>query len=195
MSLGASGPQTPAAIAAIGDAIDGIRARGISVVAAAGNTPGPVELPASHPSVVAVGAAAASGTLCDFAAGPPGVIAPGCDLDVVMPTTGAPAWARGSSEASAQASAMLAQQYSHRPELDPDAAENLLFSSALGADGGLAVNVDRLWHAAGLDALLLAGAAANRSSRPRQDPEASAQPAATAADHDPRQRPDPSARP
>lgn len=160
LSLGASGPQTPAATTAIGDAIDGARTRGLSVIAAAGNTPGPVETPASHPSVVAVGAATASGAMCDFAAGPPDVVAPGCALDVAIPSTGAPAWAQGSSEASVQTSAVAAQLVSHHPELDPDAAENLLFSSARGAEGGLAIDVARLWHAAGLDALLLAGAAA-----------------------------------
>jgi Subtilase family len=167
LSLGARGNPSPSTLAALADAVDAARARGISVVAAAGNVPGPVESPASYPPVVSVGAAAADGALCAFAAGPADVVAPGCGLDVVMTTTGAPAWAQGSSESSIQVAAVLAQLYSHRPDLAPDAAEQMVFRSARGTEAGLAVNVAALWRAAGLAEQLQAGA----DARPAPDPE------------------------
>lgn len=170
LSLGASGTPAPASVAALADAVDGARARGISVVGAAGNRPGPVEWPAALPSILSVGALGADGALCAFAASGADLLAPGCDLDVVMPLDGIPAWGAGSSEASMIASAALAQLYSHRPDLSPDDAEQLLGDAAREVAAGAALDVATTWSAAGLGELLQAGAAAAPPRPTRPEP-------------------------
>lgn len=72
---------------ALADAVEATRARGISVVSAAGNQPGPLDHPANYPSVLSVGAADSGGRLCAFSASGMGLdlLAPGCELELAHP--------------------------------------------------------------------------------------------------------------
>jgi serine protease len=74
MSLGGPGDDST-----LDDAIDRAIASGITVVAAAGNESGPVDFPAAHPGVIAVGAVDSSSVLTSYSNFGPqvAVVAPG----------------------------------------------------------------------------------------------------------------------
>lgn len=173
LSLGGQGSPTPSSLAQLSDAVDAARAQGISVVAAAGNQPGPVDYPASYGPILSVGAIDGQNALCSFSASGPGVdiYAPGCDDDAAIPASGHAAWANGTSEATAIQSGVLAQLYSLKPDLTPDQAEGLVMASASTTAAGPALNVAAAWHGAGLDEQLAAGAALSpRDAVPSSDP-------------------------
>jgi serine protease len=69
--------------AVVQDAVDYAAARGVTIVAAAGNDAGTVDYPASDPDVIAVSATACNNTLADYSNSGPeiDVAAPGGDLE------------------------------------------------------------------------------------------------------------------
>lgn len=126
-------PLTADEIAGFREVLARARQSGISVVAAAGNLFGrPVGAPASMPGVVSVGAMNAStGAACGDSAAGAFLAAPGCAIDGAHPVTGQPLTSQHGTSASAVLAATgLAALYTWRPDLVPDAAEQLLAQSA-----------------------------------------------------------------
>ena len=83
-------------LAGMSDAVAYARQNGIVVVSAAGNDAGAVNVPASVPGVVSVGATDRAGALCAFSSRGPDLdlTAPGCEMDVAMRRPGTSAWVR-----------------------------------------------------------------------------------------------------
>jgi hypothetical protein len=162
ISLSLGGPINTgldlASMGAMQNAVDNARRVGIDVVAAAGNHPGSVDWPAGYAPVLAVGAADNAGAMCPFAASGPeiDVWALGCPQDVALPD-GRPAWAAGSSEATAFVASVLAQLRGLNSELSVDDAEQLLTGHAHTTAAGPSLDVDAAFRAAGLSAELAAG--------------------------------------
>ena len=140
-----------AAMEAVENNVDNARRSGISVVAAAGNHSGPVDWPAAYPSAVAVGARAADGAPCTFAATGAEVDlwAPGCPVDVAT-VDGSSAWASGSSEATAFVSAVLCQIRQLKPDLSMTDAESSITTAPGASSGNASLDVDKAFRMAGL---------------------------------------------
>ncbi len=95
VELALGGPATDrpeSELAEIADAVAYARQNGLVVLSAAGNDAGAVNVPASIPGVVAVGATDRAGALCAFSSRGADVdlTAPGCDMDVAMAPNGDP---------------------------------------------------------------------------------------------------------
>jgi Subtilase family len=138
-------------------------ANDISVVAAAGNNGGVVGSPANEPGVVAVAAGNETKTLCSFSNRGVGIdlVAPGCNVDLADPTSGQP-WSRypsGTSGASITTSVALALVRSYRPDLTREAAEEVVTNSARGTAGEPVLDLERVFRAAGIGALVEAAKA------------------------------------
>ena len=99
-------------------------------MAAAGNDPGDLQLPANQPGVFAVGAGDPSGAVCDFSA-TTGLTfyAPGCVIDQITTTGETMCCGNGTSQASAFAAGVLVALRSYAPALTPDAAVQYLLST------------------------------------------------------------------
>jgi hypothetical protein len=141
--------------------MDQARYYGLNVVAAAGNGGvATVDWPAGYASTFAVGAGDGSGVACSFASWGQEVDlwASGCPLDVARPdTTGRSAWAEGSSESTAFVAAVLTQLRGLDPTLTPDAAEQLLTSTARAKMAGPFLDIAAAFAADRLTAQLAAG--------------------------------------
>jgi hypothetical protein len=165
ISLSLGGPINTgldlASMGAMQNAVDNARRVGIAVVAAAGNHPGSVDWPAGYAPVLAVGAADNEGAMCPFAASGPEVDlwALGCPQDIALPD-GRPAWASGSSEATAFVAGVLAQLRGLNSELGVEEAQQLLTFRARTTPSGPSLDVDAAFRAAGLSAQLATGRAA-----------------------------------
>jgi hypothetical protein len=157
------------ALAEFNDAIGGAKARGMNVVAAAGNTNGgPVGTPARIPGVFSVGAFdSTTGGRCAFSAVGADIDAPGCTIDGADPVTGEPLTTQqGTSIASAVTAAGLAALRTWRPDLSPEAAEALFQTTS---------SANRLDVSA---AFLAAGYAAPTDIAPVPIPQSTPQPTA-----------------
>ena len=78
-------PPTPDQVEDFDNAVSQAQAKGIAILAAAGNEPGPVQLPGSQPGILAVGAGdTVGGGICPFSAST-GLtfFAPGCTIDQI----------------------------------------------------------------------------------------------------------------
>jgi len=162
LSVGFQGTPSPEQLAELQDAVQDARTRyGIDVVAAAGNEgSGQISYPAAAPGVLAVGAANAQREPCAFSnTGPQlALLAPGCDLEEANPLSGAAEYDyAGTSQATAITAAVLAALRAYRPDLSPEAAEQLMRSTAAAAGGVL--DVTALFQAAGLQAVIAEGEA------------------------------------
>ncbi len=149
LSLAAS----PGAAAArtITDAVDYAYSRGVLCVAAAGNNAGPVELPASIPSVLAVGATDANDARASYSNTGPEVdlVAPGGELNGAkipqesFASWGSPSsgfslyWSQGTSFSAAQVTGVAALMLSLNPDLMAADLASLLTATCrdLGAAG------------------------------------------------------------
>lgn len=153
LSLGGTTSPTSDDLRVVAGATAGARTDGLSVVAAAGNTPGAVQYPAALGGVIAVGAGPESvAGLCPFAAGGGGgldIIAPGCRLDQAMPD-GQRSIGEGSSQASVIVSTILTALRSYAPHLNAEQAEGLLVATARGGH----VDAAAAFRAAGLGVLI-----------------------------------------
>lgn len=153
LSLGGAALPSGDEFRVVAAAIDAAGGDGLTVVAAAGNTPGAVQQPAAMDGVVAVGAGAEAVTgLCPFAAGGGGgldIIAPGCRLDQAMPD-GQRSIGEGSSQAAVIVSTILTALRSYAPHLTAEQAEGLLVATARGGH----VDAAAAFRAAGLAGLV-----------------------------------------
>jgi hypothetical protein len=140
------------------DAVKNARRAGMDVLAAAGNHEGAVDWPAAYDPVMAVGASSQDGRRCAFAASGPEVDlwSLGCPVDAAFPD-GTPAWASGSSEATAFVAGVLAQLRQLSPGLTADQAERALTSSAQVALMGPRLDVGAAFAVVGLTDQLVAG--------------------------------------
>lgn len=123
------------------------RMRDVVIVAGAGNHGGSVEWPAADPNVLGVGATALD-QLCGFSAGGPEVAinAPGCNLALADPTSGAPISYAGTSPAAAFASSALAALISYQPSLSSEQVQRLV----RGTSSAGRLDVEAAFGAAGL---------------------------------------------
>jgi hypothetical protein len=164
-------PPTPDQAAEFAAAVNQARAKGISILAAAGNAPGSVQLPGSQPGVLPVGAGDHVNAICPFSA-TTGLTfyAPGCNIDQVDTRGESFCCGNGTSQASAFAAAVLVALRSYKPELTAIQAVQQLLSTT--RNGHLDVAV--AFRAAGLDAIVDAGTAAIPKPPPLPAPAAAA---------------------
>jgi len=150
-------PPTPDQAQEFANAVDLAASRGISILAAAGNQPGPIQLPGGQPGVLPVGAGDASNAICPFSASTGLTFyAPGCGIDQISTSGETFCCGNGTSQASAFAAAVLVALRSYKPELTATQAVRQLLSTT--RNGHLDVAV--AFRAAGLDAIVDAGTAA-----------------------------------
>ena len=158
LSLACDCEVSDAERAAIDDGVESARSMGISVVAAAGNRPGPVGVPANASSVLAIAAGDAAGGRCAYAAfdWSVDVVGPACPVDSADPLDGSPRFddSGGSSTASAAAASATALVRTLRPDASMDAVEGWLRSSAAQVSDAPRLHGTRLAAAAGLDAVV-----------------------------------------
>jgi hypothetical protein len=150
---------SPDQTAAFADAVAKAQAQGIAILAAAGNQPGPIELPASEPGIFAVGAGdTTSGGICSISATTSLTFyAPGCALDTIDPLADTPlCCGNGTSQASAYAAGVLVALRSYDPALTPAAATQLLLSTTTNGH----LDVAAAFRAGGLGAIVNSGNAA-----------------------------------
>jgi Subtilase family len=175
LSLGCDCEPTPDERARLQIQITSAHNNGESVVAAAGNSAGPVSSPAREPGVLAVAAADMTGALCPFSNRGDRVdsVAPGCSIDLADPATGELwyAYDSGTSGASIATSALLALLRSYRPDLDWQAAEALIRNSSRASEGGPVIDVEALFRVANLGSLVdIAKARAPAAPSPVEEP-------------------------
>ena len=165
-------PPTPDQGDAFTAAVNQARAKGISILAAAGNAPGPVQLPASQPGVFAVGAGDANRAGCPFSA-TTGLTfyAPGCGIDQINTAGETFCCGNGTSQASAFAAGVLVALRSYSPATTPARAVELLLSTTRNGH----LDVAAAFRAAGLGSVVDAGTAAiPGSAAPAAAPEIAA---------------------
>lgn len=157
LPLSSTIPPTPDQSDAFAAAANQANAKGISILAAAGNDPGDLQLPANQPGVFAVGAGDASGAVCPFSA-TTGLtfFAPGCGIDQITSTGETFCCGNGTSQASAFAAGVLVALRSYAPELTPAAAVQFLLSTTHNGH----LDAAAAFRAAGLGAIVDAGTAA-----------------------------------
>ncbi len=161
LSLGYPTTPTEAELQELENAAVAAQSYGISVFAAAGNDGlNQIDYPAALPPIIAVGAAGENHERCPFSNWGPGLalLAPGCDLDTVDPSTGEPVSGfYGTSQATADTAAVVCALDAYRPDLSPEDNRQLLTISA-SANGG-ELDVTALFEAAGLGSVIASGKA------------------------------------
>ncbi len=160
LSLSSTIPPTPDQAQAFAEVASRATARGVAILAAAGNAPGKVQYPSAEPGVISVGAGTIAGGTCSFSASENvGIFAPGCELDFADPFSDEyepTEYAQGTSEASVIAASSLTALMSYAPTLTLAQAENLLVTTAVAGH----LNVAGAFEAAGLGSVVAAGNAA-----------------------------------
>jgi len=151
-------PPTPDQSEDFANAVARAQAKGISILAAAGNEPGPTQLPGSQPGILAVGAGNRGTIPCSFSP-TTGLtfFAPGCGLDQIDTAGNAFCCGNGTSQASAFAAGVLVALRSYDPALTSARAVELLLSTTRN-NGQL--DATAAFRAAGLGAVVDAGVAA-----------------------------------
>ncbi|HEX4345565.1 MAG TPA: S8/S53 family peptidase [Solirubrobacteraceae bacterium] len=149
-------PPTPDQAREFADSVAQAQASGIAILAAAGNDPGPVQLPGSQPGVLAVGAGDAANAACPFSAtGGLTFYAPGCGIDQIDGRGETFCCGNGTSQASAFAAGVLVAMRSYKPEMTgAQAVQHLLSTTRNGH-----LDVAAAFRAAGLDGIVDAGTA------------------------------------
>ena len=140
-------------LADINEAVARARSDGISVVSAAGNDGGPVNVPAVLPNVLAVSASQRDGAPCSFSSRGPEVdlAALGCEMDVAQVPDGSVGIGQSTSLASAYVAGVLVALRSFRPDLTVEEAESTL-TSTISVGGNL--DATAAFRSAGLSALV-----------------------------------------
>ncbi len=151
-------PPTPDQVQEFAEAVALAHGKGISILAAAGNEPGPVQLPGSQPGILAVGAGNRGTIPCSFSP-TTGLtfFAPGCGLDQIDTAGNAFCCGNGTSQASAFAAGVLVALRSYDPALTATRAVELLLTTTHN-NGQL--DATAAFRAAGLGAIVDAGNAA-----------------------------------
>jgi hypothetical protein len=180
---------TPDQSDAFAVAVNQAQAKGITILAAAGNAPGDIQLPASQPGIFAVGAGDASFAACPFSA-TTGLtfFAPGCGIDQINNAGDAFCCGNGTSQASAFAAGVLVALRSYAPGLTAPAAVQFLLSTTHNGH----LDASAAFRAAGLGAIVDAGIAA--IPKPPPVPPATVPPAAAPPGAAARRVPRPSVR-
>jgi Subtilase family len=178
LSLAGESSPAPATVSEVDNKIIAVRNQGINVVAAAGNSAGELEFPASYPAVLAIGAADAAkeGMLCAFSARGEGLdlLAPGCDtltggIEGAFQDTGEPNVSMGTSQASSLASAVLASMRAYDPNLTMSQSETCLTSTATNG----AIDAAAAYQACGLSQIVQAGLTAQAGANSAPAPASS----------------------
>jgi hypothetical protein len=160
LSLSSTIPPTPDQSQAFAEEVSRATARGIAIVAAAGNAPGKVQYPGAEPGVLSVGAGTISGGICSFSASESvGLYAPGCELEFANPLTdeyNSSEYVQGTSEASDITVTALTALMDYAPTLTVAEDENLLVTTAVDRH----LDVAGAFEAAGLGSVVAAGNAA-----------------------------------
>jgi hypothetical protein len=157
-------PPTPDQVDEFAAAVDLAQKKGISILAAAGNEPGPTQLPGSQPGILAVGAGNRGTIPCSFS--PTSGLtffAPGCGLDQIDTAGNAFCCGNGTSQASAFAAGVLVALRSYDPALTAPRAVELLLTTTRN-NGQL--DAAAAFRAAGLGAIVDAGDAATPKAPP-----------------------------
>jgi hypothetical protein len=166
LSLSSTIPPTSDQAHAFAQIVDELVTRGVAIVAAAGNSPGKVQYPATEPGVLSVGAGTPSGGVCSFSATEGvDIFAPGCELDFADPLSDAyeaAEFAQGTSDASDVTDASLTALMSYDPQLTVAQAENLFVTTETSGH----LNVAGAFEAAGLGQVVAAGNAAIPAQAP-----------------------------
>ena len=151
-------PPTPDQEQDFATAVALAQSKGISILAAAGNEPGPAQLPGSQPGILAVGAGNRGTIPCSFSP-TTGLtfFAPGCGLDQIDTAGNAFCCGNGTSQASAFAAGVLVALRSYDPTLTAARAVELLLTTT--RNNGQ-VDAAAAFRAAGLGAIVDAGDAA-----------------------------------
>ncbi|HEV7805150.1 MAG TPA: S8/S53 family peptidase [Solirubrobacteraceae bacterium] len=148
---------TPDQAQAFDDAVVQAHAKGMSILSASGNDPGPIQLPGSQPGVMPVGAGDPSNGICPFSA-TTGLtfFAPGCGVDQIDTQGQAFCCGNGSSQASAFTAAVVVALRSYKPELTAAQAVQQLVSTSRNGH----LDVASAFRAAGLETIIDAGTVA-----------------------------------
>jgi Subtilase family len=156
LALGHADTDTSADGEAVQNKIEDLRARGISVVAAAGNDGGTVQWPARYGPAFAIGASDTNSGFCGTASRGAALdlSALGCGDDSALWDTGEPATIEGSSTSAGLVAGVVTALRAYKPELTPDQAEELLTTTADTAGAGKVINVAAAFRAAGLGAMV-----------------------------------------
>ena len=191
LSLGSGQAPTSTDLATLQNYVTAARTKGhLNVVAAAGNTGGAVEYPAAVNGVFAVGGTDANpanlGVFCSFSNRGPQlqVLAPGCGsqtepggggggLDEAFEDDGSPGWGSGTSQASAQVSAVLASMRAYGPTITVDQAEQCITSTEVRGGN---LDVAQAFRACGLGAIVDQGDAAYQTANTPAANQTSGQP-------------------
>jgi hypothetical protein len=158
-------PPTPGQIAEFAGAVAATQTRGISILAAAGNTPGAIQLPGSQRGILPVGAGDPDNGVCSFSA-TIGLTfyAPGCGIHQLDAQGRSICCGNGTSQASVFAAAVLVALRSYAPTLSAQDGVQLLVRTAKHGH----LDVTGVFEAAGLAEIVKAGRAAipKRPGRP-----------------------------
>lgn len=156
---------TPDQTVAFSNAVALARTKGISILAAAGNAPGAIQLPGSQPGILPVGAGDPDNGVCPFSP-TTGLTfyAPGCGIHQLDAQGRSICCGNGTSQASAFAAAVLVALRSYAPTLSAQDAVQLLVTTAKHGH----LDVTAVFEAAGLADIVKAGRAAipRRPGRP-----------------------------
>ena len=150
-------PPTPDQVDDLAAMVSQAQTRGIAILVAAGNSPGPTQQPGSQPGVLPVGAGDASNGICPFSAST-GLtfFAPGCGLDQINTAGDAFCCGNGTSQAASFAAAVLVAMRSYSPGLTGARAAELLVSTAKHGH----LDATAAFRAAGLGAIVDSGISA-----------------------------------
>jgi hypothetical protein len=207
LSLGSATQPSGSELEVLANYVQAATARGLSVVAAAGNEGGQVQAPADVPGVLGIGASDANpanlGGMCSLSNRGAGLalLAPGCGtqtepggggngIEIAFSDNGEPAWANGTSEAAVIVSAAEASMRAYSPTLSYSKAQGCI-TSTLTSGGNL--DVAAAFNACGLGQIVIEGMAAYRAantSSPTQ-PGSTGPPAATLFPTKTARRPEP----
>jgi hypothetical protein len=148
---------TGADLESLADAVLTARRRGMNVIVAADSSGRPVGTAANLHGAFSVGAVdAGTGALCPSSATGALLLAPGCALDGADPRTGQPQQGQqGTSAAAAITGAAMAALRTWRPDLAPDAVEQLLNETAVATPDGRRLDLTAAFVAAGLESVVL----------------------------------------
>lgn len=172
-------PPTPDQVDTFTAAANQAQTRDIAILAAAGNEPGPVQLPGSQPGILPVGAGdTVSGGVCSLSAST-GLtfFAPGCVVDQIDTAGNTRCCGNGTSQASSFAAGVLVALRSYARTLTATAAMQLLVSTAHNGQ----LDAAAAFRAAGVGAIVDAGTAAIPKPAPPAPPAAVPPPAPAAA--------------
>jgi hypothetical protein len=194
LSLGSGTQPSGAELEVLQNYVQAANARGLSVIAAAGNEAGPVQAPADLPGVLGVGASDANpanpGVMCSFSNRGTGLalFAPGCGtqtepdgggngIEIAFADDGEPAWANGTSYSGEIVSTAEASMRAYSPTLTYSQAQGCIMSTLTSAGN---LNVAAAFNACGLGQIIIEGMAAYQAANPAPtQPSNTGPPAAT----------------